>query len=172
MCQRLARYPPSQSVRIFRTGVSLLCWFSIWFETRRGIGRSVDWRKSVPMFGGYYRMWWALRHPRRRLQRSRWVQQPELVACHLQGLAVWIWPITNRKLFRWKWETIRIRIIRKIWLTSFAKSKMQVLEDGKQQVQVIGLIDSVVNSIEDVFKLIIFCNNPQTLEVIARFDEL
>jgi hypothetical protein len=49
---------------------------------------------------------------------------------------------------------------------------MQVLEDGKQQVQVIGLIDSVVNSIEDVFKLIIFCNNPQTLEVIARFDEL
>ena len=59
-----------------------------------------------------------------------------------------------------------------LWLNLFGKSKLRDLEDGKQQVQVIGLIDSVVSSVEDVFKLIISCNNLGTLEVIAGFDEL
>ena len=49
---------------------------------------------------------------------------------------------------------------------------MRVLEDGKQQVQVFGLIDSIVSLVEDVFKLIISENNLQTLEVIAGCDEL
>ena len=61
---------------------------------------------------------------------------------------------------------------RKVWLTLFGKSKLRVIEDGKQQIQVIGLIDSVVIFVEDVFKLIISCNNLQTSEVIAGCDEL
>ena len=61
---------------------------------------------------------------------------------------------------------------RKIWLTLFGKSKLRVIEDRKQQVQVIGLIDIVVTSVEDILKLIISENNHRTLEVIARCDEL
>ena len=61
---------------------------------------------------------------------------------------------------------------RKIWLTLFGKSKLRVIEDRKQQVQVIGLIDSVVSFVEDVFKLIKSCNNLQTSEDIAGCDEL
>ena len=61
---------------------------------------------------------------------------------------------------------------RNVWLTLFGKSKLRVIEDGKQQVQVIGITESVVIFVEDVFKLIKSCNNLQTLEVIARFDEL
>ena len=61
---------------------------------------------------------------------------------------------------------------RKIWLTLFGKSKLRVIEDRKQQVQVIGLIDSVVTSVEDILKLIITENNLQTSEAIARCDEL
>ena len=34
------------------------------------------------------------------------------------------------------------------------KSKLRVLEDGKQQVQVVGLTESVVGSVDDVLKLI------------------
>ena len=61
---------------------------------------------------------------------------------------------------------------RKIWLTLFGKSKLRVIEDRKQQVQVIGLIDIVVTSVEDILKLIITENNLQTSEAIARCDEL
>ncbi len=32
--------------------------------------------------------------------------------------------------------------------------KLRVLEDGKQQVQVVGLKEEAVNSVEDVLKLI------------------
>jgi hypothetical protein len=47
------------------------------------------------------------------------------------------------------------------------KSKLQVLEDGKQQVQVVGLTESVVTSAEDVLKLITSGNNLQYLEIIS-----
>ena len=52
------------------------------------------------------------------------------------------------------------------------KSKLRVLEDGKQQVQVVGLTESVVTSVEDVLKLITSGNNLQCLEVIAKYYEL
>ena len=52
------------------------------------------------------------------------------------------------------------------------KSKLRVLEDGKQQVQVVGLTESVVTSVEDVLKLITTGNNLQYLEVIFRYYEL
>ena len=42
------------------------------------------------------------------------------------------------------------------------KSKLRVLEDGKQQVQVVGLTESVVSSVEDVLKLITSGNNIRT----------
>ena len=42
------------------------------------------------------------------------------------------------------------------------KSKLRVLEDGKQQVQVVGLTESVVSSVEDVLKLITSGNNLRT----------
>merc|ERR1719266_1949097 len=42
------------------------------------------------------------------------------------------------------------------------KSKLRVLEDGKQQVQVVGLTESVVTSVEDVLKLITHGNNLRT----------
>lgn len=42
------------------------------------------------------------------------------------------------------------------------KSKLRVLEDGKQQVQVVGLTESVVTSVEDVLKLITSGNNLRT----------
>jgi len=42
------------------------------------------------------------------------------------------------------------------------KSKLRVLEDGKQQVQVVGLTESVVTSVEDVLKLITSGNNIRT----------
>ena len=47
------------------------------------------------------------------------------------------------------------------------KSKLQVLEDGKQQVQVVGLTESVVTSAEDVLKLITSGNNLQYSEIIS-----
>ena len=34
------------------------------------------------------------------------------------------------------------------------KHKLRVLEDGKQQVQVVGLKEEIVNSVDDVLKLI------------------
>jgi len=42
------------------------------------------------------------------------------------------------------------------------KSKLRVLEDGKQQVQVVGLTESVVESVDDVLKLITSGNNLRT----------
>ena len=42
------------------------------------------------------------------------------------------------------------------------KSKLRVLEDGKQQVQVVGLTETVVESVEDVLKLITSGNNLRT----------
>ena len=42
------------------------------------------------------------------------------------------------------------------------KSKLRVLEDGKQQVVVVGLQESNVNSVEDVLKLITQGNNLRT----------
>ena len=42
------------------------------------------------------------------------------------------------------------------------KSKLRVLEDGKQQVVVVGLTESVVSSVEDVLKLITSGNNLRT----------
>lgn len=42
------------------------------------------------------------------------------------------------------------------------KSKLRVLEDGKQQVQVVGLTESVVSSVDDVLKLITSGNNLRT----------
>merc|ERR1719334_1061472 len=42
------------------------------------------------------------------------------------------------------------------------KSKLRVLEDGKQQVVVVGLQESDVNSVEDVLKLITSGNNLRT----------
>ena len=47
------------------------------------------------------------------------------------------------------------------------KSKLQVLEDGKQQVQVVRLTESVVTSAEDVLKLITSGNNLQYSEIIS-----
>ena len=52
------------------------------------------------------------------------------------------------------------------------KSKLRVLEDGKQQVQVVGLTESVVTSVEDVLKLITSGNNLQCSEVIFGYYEL
>jgi len=43
-----------------------------------------------------------------------------------------------------------------------AKAKLRVLEDGKQQVQVVGLTESVVTSVEDVLKLITSGNSIRT----------
>lgn len=34
------------------------------------------------------------------------------------------------------------------------KAKLRVLEDGKQQIQVVGLTETVVENVEDVFKII------------------
>ena len=34
------------------------------------------------------------------------------------------------------------------------KAKLRVLEDGKQQVQVVGLTETIVENVEDVFKII------------------
>ena len=42
------------------------------------------------------------------------------------------------------------------------KSKLRVLEDGKQQVQVVGLTEKVVDSVDDVLKLINHGNNIRT----------
>merc|ERR1719347_1452084 len=42
------------------------------------------------------------------------------------------------------------------------KSKLRVLEDGKQQVQIVGLTESEVTSVEDVLKLITSGNNLRT----------
>ena len=42
------------------------------------------------------------------------------------------------------------------------KSKLRVLEDGKQQVVVVGLTESVVDCVEDVLKLITHGNNLRT----------
>lgn len=42
------------------------------------------------------------------------------------------------------------------------KAKLRVLEDGKQQVQVIGLTEKPVDSVEDVLKLIQIGNNART----------
>jgi len=42
------------------------------------------------------------------------------------------------------------------------KSKLRVLEDGKQQVQIVGLMESEVSSVEDVLKLITSGNNLRT----------
>ena len=42
------------------------------------------------------------------------------------------------------------------------KSKLRVLEDGKQQVVVVGLTEAVVNCVEDVLKLITNGNNLRT----------
>ena len=42
------------------------------------------------------------------------------------------------------------------------KSKLRVLEDGKQQVVVVGLTESQVDCVEDVLKLITHGNNLRT----------
>ena len=42
------------------------------------------------------------------------------------------------------------------------KSKLRVLEDGKQQVVVVGLTESEVDCVEDVLKLITHGNNLRT----------
>ena len=42
------------------------------------------------------------------------------------------------------------------------KSKLRVLEDGKQQVQIVGLTETEVTSVEDVLKLITSGNNLRT----------
>lgn len=42
------------------------------------------------------------------------------------------------------------------------KQKLRVLEDGKQQVQVVGLTEKVVDSVEEVLKLIHHGNNART----------
>ena len=42
------------------------------------------------------------------------------------------------------------------------KSKLRVLEDGKQQVQIVGLTESEVTSVDDVLKLITSGNNLRT----------
>ncbi|XP_013105122.1 kinesin-like protein Klp10A [Stomoxys calcitrans] len=42
------------------------------------------------------------------------------------------------------------------------KQKLRVLEDGKQQVQVVGLTEKVVDSVEEVLKLIQHGNNART----------
>ena len=52
------------------------------------------------------------------------------------------------------------------------KSKLRVLEDGKQQVQVVGLTESVVTLVEDVLKLVTSGNNLQCSVVIFRYYEL
>ena len=42
------------------------------------------------------------------------------------------------------------------------KHKLRVLEDGKQQVQIIGLKEEIVGSVDDVMKLIHHGNNSRT----------
>ena len=42
------------------------------------------------------------------------------------------------------------------------KSKLRVLEDGKQQVVIVGLTETKVDSVEDVLKLINEGNNSRT----------
>lgn len=42
------------------------------------------------------------------------------------------------------------------------KSKLRVLEDGKQQVVVVGLVEKAVDSVEDVLKLINLGNTVRT----------
>jgi kinesin family protein 2/24 len=42
------------------------------------------------------------------------------------------------------------------------KAKLRVLEDGKQQVQVVGLTEKCVDSVEDVLKLIQLGNTART----------
>ena len=43
-----------------------------------------------------------------------------------------------------------------------AKAKLRVLEDGKQQVVIVGLMEKTVESVEDVLKLINLGNNVRT----------
>ena len=42
------------------------------------------------------------------------------------------------------------------------KAKLRVLEDGKQQVVIVGLVEKTVDSVEDVLKLINLGNNVRT----------
>ena len=42
------------------------------------------------------------------------------------------------------------------------KSKLRVLEDGKQQVQIVGLTEQIVDSVEEVLKLIQHGNTART----------
>jgi len=42
------------------------------------------------------------------------------------------------------------------------KSKLRVLEDGKQQIVVVGLMEKTVESVDEVLKLINLGNNVRT----------
>lgn len=44
------------------------------------------------------------------------------------------------------------------------KAKLRVLEDGKQQVQVVGLTEKVVNSVEEVLTLITAGNSARYVQ--------
>ena len=53
--------------------------------------------------------------------------------------------------YEWLFKILRCR---QVFDLLADKAKLRVLEDGKQQVQVVGLTETVVENVEDVFKII------------------
>lgn len=60
-----------------------------------------------------------------------------------------------------------------LWLQVFDlladKAKLRVLEDGKQQVQIVGLTEKVVDNVDEVLKLIQHGNNARTSGQVINF---
>ena len=76
------------------------------------------------------------------------------------------WQRYDFKCLKWKlllnFDDFFLYFSGKVFDLLSGKSKLRVLEDGKQQVQVVGLTESVVSSVEDVLKLITSGNNIRT----------
>merc|ERR1719232_413709 len=85
-----------------------------------------------------------------------------------------IYALATKDVFKYltspKYKTLKLQVAcsyfeiysGKVFDLLSGKSKLRVLEDGKQQVQVVGLTETVVESVEDVLKLITSGNNLRT----------
>jgi len=85
-----------------------------------------------------------------------------------------IYALATKDVFKYltspKYKTLKLQVScsyfeiysGKVFDLLSGKSKLRVLEDGKQQVQVVGLTESVVTCVEDVLKLITSGNNIRT----------
>jgi len=85
-----------------------------------------------------------------------------------------IYALATKDVFKYltspKYKTLKLQVScsyfeiysGKVFDLLSGKSKLRVLEDGKQQVQVVGLTETVVTCVEDVLKLITSGNNIRT----------